>query len=441
MWNLFVWRGAERHPFITVCTVAYTLLSLCANSLVYLGYPRHKTICEHTGISCLFARLHKKPTSRGDRTHSSPKHTARASSLERYWKEFCRSKQTLTGNLLLQLLLCNVGEHPPQISFWQATLRSLQFILLSFIMPQQSTENIKGNTPCSSTDKLLYNVSKAELITFLLYIHLSLNLFLGLSVHCREEWCENSYEVRLGAWGWRVLFHSSTTNCIVSVHEPWSKLIKANSQVFSTTQFTYKIKRAINWEHILLHYFWLHAPKILTDLPLRGKRGKRKKKKRNKKFLHHLNWIYSHWQLSVLCFTLSFHWQETANSRAFSEEPKRGGSLLDRVISLARSSADNHFHWRCCKVAHNSFLLYNKCRTIKSSSLWRYAQNSRTIHHCLPMHNSAELTPPAPPKKKKEKKKEKKKRHMCLGTLSHHIFPQLQWSKAVTRLHLKPPPF
>lgn len=114
MWNLFMWRGAERHPFITVCTVAYTLLSLCANSLVYLGYPRHKTICEHTGISCLFARLHKKPTSRGDRTHSSPKHTARASSLERYWKEFCRSKQTLTGNLLLQLLLCNVGEHPPR---------------------------------------------------------------------------------------------------------------------------------------------------------------------------------------------------------------------------------------------------------------------------------------------------------------------------------------
>lgn len=97
-------------------------------------------------------------------------------------------------------------------------------------------------------------------------------------MRCREEWCENSYEVRLGAWGWRVLFHSSTTNCIVSVHEPWSKLIKANSQVFSTTQFTYKIKRAINWEHILLHYFWLHAPKILTDLPLRGKRGKRKKK-------------------------------------------------------------------------------------------------------------------------------------------------------------------
>lgn len=130
----------------------------------------------------------------------------------------------------------------------------------------------------------------------------------------------------------------------------------------------------------------------------------------------------------VLCFTLSFHWQETANSRAFSKEPKRGGSLLDSVISLARSSADNHFHWRCCKVAHNSFLLHNKCRTIKSSSLWYYAQNSGTIHHCLLMHNNAELTTTT--------------RQMCSGTLSHHIFPQLQRSKAVTRLHLtKPFPF
>lgn len=118
-------------------------------------------------------------------------------------------------------------------------------------------------------------VSEAGLITFLLYIRLGLNLFLGLSECCREEQRENSYEIWLGAWGWRLPFHGMMTNCIISVHEPRSKLIKANSQVFSTTPLTYRIKRAINWENILLHYFKLLAPKILTDLPHRGKEKKR----------------------------------------------------------------------------------------------------------------------------------------------------------------------
>lgn len=146
-----------------------------------------------------------------------------------------------------------------------------------------------------------------------------------------------------------------TTNRIVSAYEPRSKLIKANSQVFSITLLTYRIKRAINWENILLHQFsrMFQKPRLIFH----SREKRRKKRKQNKKFLQHLNWIYSYWQLLVLCFTPSFNWQETADSRAFSREPKRGGSLLDRVISLARSSADNHFHWRCCKATRNSFLL------------------------------------------------------------------------------------
>lgn len=144
--------------------------------------------------------------------------------------------------------------------------------------------------------------------------------------------------------------------------------------------------------------------------------GEKEGKKWSKKFLQHLNWIYSCWQLLVLCFTPSSHWQETVNSQAFSKEPKRGGSLLDRVISLARSSADNYFHWRCCKVPHNSFRLYNKCWTIKSSTLRYCAQNCGTIHHCLLIHNSIEWTHP----------KQRRKKQMCLGKVSHHIFPQSQ---------------
>lgn len=212
-------------------------------------------------------------------------------------------------------------------------------------------------------------VSEAELITFLLYIRLGLNLFLGLSERCREEQCENSYEIWPGAWGWSLPFHGMMTNCIICVHECRSKLIKANRQVFSATPLTYRIKRAINWENILLHFFSF----LLQKSWLIFHTGINEKKKKSKKFLQHLNWICSYWKLLVLCFTLSFNWQETADSRAFSKEPTREGSLLDRVISLARNSADNHFHWRCCKVAHNSFLLYNKRRTIKSSSLRYYA--------------------------------------------------------------------
>lgn len=98
-------------------------------------------------------------------------------------------------------------------------------------------------------------VSEAELITFLLYIRLGLNLFLGLSERCREEQCENSYEIWPGAWGWSLPFHGMMTNCIISVYELRSKLIKANRQVFSATPLTYRIKRAINWENILLHFF------------------------------------------------------------------------------------------------------------------------------------------------------------------------------------------
>lgn len=213
-------------------------------------------------------------------------------------------------------------------------------------------------------------VSEAELITFLLYIRLGLNLFLGLSECCREEQRENSYEIWPGAWGWSLPFHGMMTNCIISVHECRSKLIKANSQVFSATPLTYRIKKSNQLGKHFAALFQLLAPKILTDLPYGDKW---KKKKKSKKFLQHLNWICSYWKLLVLCFTLSFNWQETADSRAFSKEPTREGSLLDRVISLARNSADNHFHWRCCKVAHNSFLLYNKRRTIKSSSLRYYA--------------------------------------------------------------------
>lgn len=53
----------------------------------------------------------------------------------------------------------------------------------------------------------------------------------------------------------RVSFPGITTSCAVHAREPWTKPTEANSQVFSGTQFTHNIKRAIDWEHILLHYF------------------------------------------------------------------------------------------------------------------------------------------------------------------------------------------
>lgn len=227
-------------------------------------------------------------------------------------------------------------------------------------------------------------------------------------MQCREEQCENSSGICLGAEGWRVSLPGITTRCAVHAHEPWTELTEANSQAFSATQFTHVIKRAINWERILLHYFGCMLQKSwLIFHP-----GEKEGKKWSKKFLQHLNWIYSCWQLLVLCFTPSFHCQETVNSRAFSKEPKRGGSLLDRVISLARSSADNHFHWRCRKVAHNSFLLYNKCRTIKCSTLRYCAQNCGTIHHCLLIHNSIEWTHP---------KQRRKKANVLGWTVSSHF--------------------
>lgn len=193
-------------------------------------------------------------------------------------------------------------------------LRSLKIILLSFIMLQYSTGKVKSKTPHSSAHELLCNVSEAELITFLLYICLILNLFLGLSVQCREEQCENSCGIWLGAEGWRVSFPGITTSYAVHAREPWTKLTEANSQVFSGTQFTHNIKRAIDCEHILLHYFSCVLQQSWLIIPPGEKEGK----KWSKKFLQHLNWIYSCWQLLVLCFTPSFHWQETVNSQAFS---------------------------------------------------------------------------------------------------------------------------
>lgn len=109
-------------------------------------------------------------------------------------------------------------------------------------MLQYSTEKLKSKTPHSSAHELLCNVLEAELVTFLLYIRLSLNLFLGLSVQCREEQCENSCGIWLGAKGWRVSFPGITTSCAVHAREPWTKLTEANSQVFSATQFTHNIK-------------------------------------------------------------------------------------------------------------------------------------------------------------------------------------------------------
>lgn len=246
-------------------------------------------------------------------------------------------------------------------------------------MLQYSTEKVKSKTPHSSAHELLCNVSEAELITFLLYISLSLNLFLGLSVQCREEQCENSCGIWLGAEGWRVSFPGITTSCAEHACEPWTKLTEANSQVFSATEFTHNIKE--QWTENTF-CCTISAACMLQQSWLIFHPGEKEGKKWSKKFLQHLNWIYSCWKLLVLCFTPSFHWQETVNSQAFSKAPKRGGSLLDRVISLARSSADNHFHWRCCKVAHNSFLLYNKCRTIKSSTPRYCAQKCGTIYHC-----------------------------------------------------------
>lgn len=70
-----------------------------------------------------------------------------------------------------------------------------------------------------------------------------------------------------------------TTNRIVSAYEPRSKLIKANSQVFSITLLTYRIKRAINWENILLHQFsrMFQKPRLIFH-----SREKRRKKKENR---------------------------------------------------------------------------------------------------------------------------------------------------------------
>lgn len=121
-------------------------------------------------------------------------------------------------------------------------------------------------------------VSEAELITFLLYIRLGLNLFLGLSECCREEQRGNSYEIWPGAWGWSLPFHGMMTNCIICVHECRSKLIKANRQVFSATPLTYRIKKSNQLGKHFAALFQLLAPKILTDLPYRDKW---KKKVRN----------------------------------------------------------------------------------------------------------------------------------------------------------------
>lgn len=104
-WNLFMWKGAERHPFVRVCTVVYTLLSLCTDSHVYLGYPRHKDnlwaprnlmfVCKAEGTG---------PTA-PQSTRCKP--ALLKADLSKPWDK----------NLLLQLLLCNAGEHPSQNTF------------------------------------------------------------------------------------------------------------------------------------------------------------------------------------------------------------------------------------------------------------------------------------------------------------------------------------
>lgn len=153
-------------------------------------------ICEHAGIPCLFVRQPKNLLARGTELIAPQRHSTSQLSW-RSWKQFCRSEQTITRNILLQLF-CHAEEHSLQNIFLvdNVTVTAIHPALIYYI----AVVNRKCKEQnCSAADELLYNVLEAELVTLLLYIHLSLNLFLELCACSREQRCENSYELQLSA--------------------------------------------------------------------------------------------------------------------------------------------------------------------------------------------------------------------------------------------------
>lgn len=94
---------------IVISMYWFTCSSGLSQAQRYLWAPQESHVC--------LQKQHKQRASRGDRTHSSPKHIVQASSLEGTENTSADLSKPWDKNLLLQLLFCNVGEHPSQNTF------------------------------------------------------------------------------------------------------------------------------------------------------------------------------------------------------------------------------------------------------------------------------------------------------------------------------------